>query len=202
MSTGYFRADLGNVLQRWIKNKEKIILFIDANEDLHNGPLVKILRKDNLKDLIQDSTEEKRPNTHHLVKDQIDGVFVSEDVDYTGSRYLPFWSGIGDHRAKVIDIPHQVLFGEQLLTIQKPSGRRLRCDNDDSVTKYTRELMSQLRHHKIAIKIQHLINLLVSDKDNNQKVLQNQIGRFKRDCMVLAGKKCRQFCLGEIDFFS
>ena len=195
-----FRADLGKILQRWINNNERIILFIDANEDLHNGPLVKMLRKHNLKDLIQDRTGKKGPHTHQLGKTQIDGVFVSEEVDCTGARYLPFWSGIGDHRPIVIDIPHQVLFGEQLFTIQKPSMRRLRCDHDDSVKKYTRELMSQLRHHKIAIKIQHLINLLVLDKGNTQKVLQNQIDRVKKDCMISAEKKCRQFRLGEVDF--
>ena len=195
-----FRADLGKALKRWRGKKERIILFIDANEDLHNGPLVKMLRTHKLKDLIQERTGTKGPNTYHSGKNQIDGVYVSEEVDCTGARYLPFWSGIGDHRAIVIDIPHQVLFGEQLLTIQRPSGRRLRCDNEESVTKYTRELRFQLHHHKIAIKIQNLINLLVADKENKQKTLQNQIDRVKGECMISAEKKCRQYCLGEIDF--
>lgn len=39
--------------------------------------------------------------------EQIDGIFATSDVDVMGARFLPFWSGIGDHRASVIDVPLQ-----------------------------------------------------------------------------------------------
>lgn len=35
---------------------------------------------------------------------QIDGVFVTSDIDVVGARFLPFWSSIGDHRASAIDV--------------------------------------------------------------------------------------------------
>ena len=139
-----FRTDLTKVLEKWIQQNDRIILFIDANEDLNIGPLVKIFRKLHLKDAIRERTGVKGPNTFHQGGHQIDGVFITPDIDCVGACFLPFWSGIGDHRVIVIDIPNQVIFGEQLLTIVRPTGRKLRCENKKSVTKYTRELIHQL----------------------------------------------------------
>ena len=124
-----FRTDLAKTLRTWIVKKNRIILFIDANKDLNAGPLVKIFRKLELKDVIGERTGVKGSNTFHQGKHQIGGVFTSSEIDYAGARFLPVWSGIGYNRAIVIDIPHQVLFGEQLLTILQPTGRKLRCDN-------------------------------------------------------------------------
>ena len=64
-------------------------------------------------------------------------MFASSEIDFVGARFLPFWSGIGNHRTIVIDIPQQVIFGEKLLTIVRSRGRKLRCDNADTVNKYT-----------------------------------------------------------------
>ena len=195
-----FRTDLAKALGKWKEKKDRIILFIDANEDLNTGPLVKIFRQLELKDAIRERTGVKGPKTFHQGKHQIDGVFISPDIDCVGACFLPFWSGIGDHRVIVIDIPNQVLFGEQLLTILRPTGRKLRCENKKSVQKYTRELMHQLNVHKITVKIQQVINLIEADPTRNQKDLQNQIDRVKTDCMKSAERKCRQYCMGQVDF--
>ena len=49
-----FREDIMEFLQGCMSRNERIILFIDANENLHDGPLVKILRRLKLRDLIQE----------------------------------------------------------------------------------------------------------------------------------------------------
>ena len=60
--------------------------------------------------------------------------------------------------------------------------------------------MHQLTLHKIAAKLQKVINLLVADPKSNHKDLQNQIDRVKTDCMLSAEKKCRQYCMGQVDY--
>ena len=84
--------------------------------------MVKTLRKIGLRDLIQERVGIKGLATRHRGKTQIDGVFASSEIDCVGARFLPFWSGIGDHRTIGIDIPQQVIFGDQLLAIVRPRG--------------------------------------------------------------------------------
>ena len=49
-----------------------------------------------------------------MVTHQIDGTFTSLYIDYTGAKLIPFFHGIGHHRAIVFDILHHVIFGGKL----------------------------------------------------------------------------------------
>ena len=69
-----FRTDLAKALEKWKEKKERIILFIDANEDLNTGPLVKIFRQLELKDAIRERTGVKGPKTFYQGEHQIDSV--------------------------------------------------------------------------------------------------------------------------------
>ena len=172
------------------------MVFIDANENLDNGPLICQLRKFHLRYLIRESTKTKGHPTHQTGSHQIDGVYASSDIDCVGARFLPFCSGIGDHRAIVIDIPGQVLLGEQRLKIVRPVARRLKCNNSVIAAIYIKKLMTQLKLHKIPEKNQQLIDTATTSPSPAFLQLQEQIARVKTDCMVSAEKKCRKFCMG------
>ena len=111
-------------------------MFIDANEDLNKGQLGKAFRKMKLRDLVEETTKKPGPSTHHRGTRQLDGAFASEDVDCIGARFLPLWTIMGDHRGIVIDIPDQILYGEQLLKVVYPQCRRLQCSKS-GVKTYT-----------------------------------------------------------------
>ena len=117
-----FRGDLIIQLKVWIKVKNRILLFIDVNEDLSNGPLSRSFKEIKLRDLVNDRTHISGPNTHFTGKAQIDNTFASMDIDCAGARFLLFWVGIGDRRPLVIDISQHVLYGENLLRIVRPQG--------------------------------------------------------------------------------
>ena len=59
-----FRESLIKQITYWLSRGERILLFIDANENLDNGPLIHQLRKLHLRDLIRESTNTKGPPTH------------------------------------------------------------------------------------------------------------------------------------------
>ena len=48
-------------------------------------------------------------------------------MDWCESRFLPFWYGMGDHRAVVYKIPHYSILGEQVLKVVCPQAGRLQC---------------------------------------------------------------------------
>ena len=62
-----------------------------------------------MKDLVRERARKDGPATWFRGTKQIEGTFKTPDVDCSGASFLPFWSGMGHHKAVVVDIPHQSL---------------------------------------------------------------------------------------------
>ena len=195
-----FRKGLTAKLSKWIRAKERLILFLDANENIATGPLSKEFAKLGLRELVRERTNQPGPSTHSSGQYQIDGVFATVEIDCAGARFLPFWSGIGDHRALVVDIPQQVLYGEQLLRIVRPKGRKLQCYKTPTKEKYLQGVKGKTQLHKIEKKI-HLLTEIASYPPTEHYIKsQNQIDIVQRDVMRSAENKCRNWHMGEVDF--
>ena len=75
-----------------------------------------------MRDLVRERTRKNGPATWFKGSSQVDGAFATPDLDCCAARFLPFWMRMGDHRAIAIDIPHQLLVGEQLLKVVCPEA--------------------------------------------------------------------------------
>ena len=107
-----------------------LILLFDANEDMNNEKLAQAIRSEpklKMKCLVRERAGKDGPATWFRGTNQIYCVFTTPDVDLCGAMVLPFWYGTGDHKAVVVDIPHQSLLGEQVLKVLRPVARRLKC---------------------------------------------------------------------------
>ena len=195
-----FREDLNRILTKWTINGDKIILFIDANENLARGKIYQLLKKHKMRDLVESHTGQAGPITFHSGSYQIDGCFVTQDIDCHHAEFLPLWSIMGDHRGIIIDIPEQVLYGEQKLTIARSQARRLQCNRSTVRNKYNRNLFKQLVNHKIPHKIQQLCSQYYVENPAEGNILQEQIDRIKKDSMKFAEKKCRKIGMGAVPY--
>ena len=142
-----FRDDLLAALQAWRETGERLILGIDANEDMATGILARALRRPDLRmrDLIRERTGLPGPATHIRGKKQIDGVWATPDITAEEARFLPFGIGVGDHRMLVVDIPSGDLIGVHRLRIARPQARRLQTKFSQSVEKYNVYLTKHLK---------------------------------------------------------
>ena len=77
-----FRQHLMEQLDKWQGNGDRIILMIDANENLQHGKLQRALMKRGIRDLVRERTNLPGPATHFRGKSQIDGIFATKDVDF------------------------------------------------------------------------------------------------------------------------
>ena len=59
---------------------------------------------------------------HFRGKNHIDGIWATKDINCHAERFLPLWSGIGDHRACVVDVIYEALIGEPILKIPLLKG--------------------------------------------------------------------------------
>ena len=73
-----------------------------------------------MRDLVKSCTGQPGPATFHTGSKQIDGCFVTNNVDCYHAEFLPLWAIMGDHRGILIDVPEQVLYGEQKFKSTQP----------------------------------------------------------------------------------
>jgi hypothetical protein len=110
-----FIEDLETQLQSWIEQGDQIVVGIDANDDLRNGPVNEMFERIGMHDSICakytnwdtaatcDSSQPSRP---------IDGIYTTIGLDILQGGYCPFHAGpSSQHCALWIDIPFSQAFG-------------------------------------------------------------------------------------------
>jgi hypothetical protein len=103
-----FRKQLTKQITEWHMGGDRIILFMDHNEHVINGPLGKALAdKDgpDLREAIMHHTGSSPGVTFFRGLKPIDSLWTSSDLNISNACVMPFGYGIGDHRAFILDIP-------------------------------------------------------------------------------------------------
>ena len=149
------REALVHQLKEWRNQGDKIILLTDSNENMSGGPLARMLAGPDLGmiDAIQHRSKTPGPPTFVRGQRQIDGAWVTPDIDINGARFLPFFFGVGDHRSMVLDIPLHSILGGDIHKISRPTSRRLTCSNPEIRDKYNEILEMYCIQHRIQQKI-------------------------------------------------
>jgi hypothetical protein len=110
------------------QSRGKIILFMDHNEHVINGPLGRELADKeglDLHEAIVQHTGARPGATFFCGSRPIDRIWVSSNLEISNACVIPFGYGIGDHRAFILDIPIESLVGISPVKIVQPAGRRL-----------------------------------------------------------------------------
>ena len=118
-----FHCHLIAQLTRWRHDNENLILVLDSNENMQSSPLSRLLksRKLEMLDAIQLRSQLPGPPIFVQGSRQIDGAWVTPDIDITSACFLPFYFGVGDHMGLILDIPQQSLIGGTLHKIVRPT---------------------------------------------------------------------------------
>ena len=203
-----FRHDLLTSLRAWRENGERLILFMDANEDTTKGPLNAALTGPGL--LMREGVRSLHPNlpatptfkaAGRMGRAPIDAVYLTPDLPAEAGSWLAVKRCPGDHRFCIIDIRWKALVGEDLFNIKRPQARRLACSVPSAVRKYNTELEGSLKKHKVLSKLHALYTKTGSQPlTTSQQQEMIEIDKTKEELMRHAEKKCRRFCFGEIDF--
>jgi hypothetical protein len=123
-----FQTHLVTQLTKWRTEGDRVVLFMDHNEHVINGPLGKALANKeglNLREAILQHTGTSPGATFFRGKLPIDGLWVWGDLDISNACVMSFGYGIGDHRAFILDIPLELLVGVNSVKIVRPAGQRL-----------------------------------------------------------------------------
>ncbi len=95
-----FHDDLMQQLEKWRTNGDRLIVCMDANEDIYKKSLGKSLTKVdglNMLEVVGDFTGKRLGPTFFRGSEPIDGVWATPDIDVTHACVMPAGFGVGDH---------------------------------------------------------------------------------------------------------
>ena len=74
----------------------------------------------------------------------IDGAWCTDEIEMTEARLMPYCLGVGDHRAVIIDITEQSIYGDQTFKIVRLDARSLQWKLPQSVEAYGSRLIKKM----------------------------------------------------------
>ena len=122
-----FADDLLAVIRRWRKAGDRVILMMDANENVLDGNMCKQFKEDDIRmvEAVHSQEPGHGPKTFFRGQQSIDGIWVSTDLEIISASYLPFNADIGDHRPVVADLTMRSVLGDHINKIVPVKARRL-----------------------------------------------------------------------------
>jgi hypothetical protein len=126
---------------------------------------------------------------------QIEGVWISPEIDSKSSCLLPFGFSVGNHRAIILDVPTTMLLGIHPPQVVCPNARRLQSNNPKVQHCYLSYLEDYISHHNILQKLQKLYVHGQVDQ-----ATMESIDQILTDGMRAAEYHCRKLCMGCVEF--
>ena len=197
-----FRDDLCAVLKQWRLQGDRIVLMMDANDNVLNGHIAKALAKDGieLKEAVHAQTPGYGPKTHFRGSQLIDGIWYTPDLELMGASYLPFDADMGDHRPVMADFTEQSLLGVNLPNIVPPDGRRLNCKIERIRTRYIEDLEAKFERHNILERLKKISKEASYPISAEAAEALEKIDLEVTKLMLSAEKKCRKMYTKHYEF--
>ena len=192
-----FVNDLLAAIRCWRALGDRIILFIDSNEHILNGPLAQQLTHPSIG--LCELTHKfwppgKEPHTHFRGSQPIDGIYASPEVEASNFLSLSFHEGVGNHRTMIVDFTTASMIGHYQGHVVCPTSRRLTTRQPSSVKNYNSALLLQLNSHRIPERLQSIARDVASVppvttiKDRAEKVFE-EIRQYRlgadRNCRLI-----------------
>ena len=190
-----FIEDLTLLITSWHQAGEDVLLLIDSNQDVYNGPLAKALSKDGIimGYLMEPAIGEKVTNSHFWESGKITTMFSTSGRVQGNAMCYPHWYGIGDHRVFLLKILALSLFGSEYPAIALPASRQLNCKITRIGRNYCQRLWDLSKRHNMSEKLATLVGTPQCTEDDQMQNLHNKWDCELGDFMISAEYSCNRF---------
>ena len=196
-----FWEDLLRQMKQWRKDGKRLILCLDANENIYRGELGRRLTKlDGLgmKEVVGEFTVRQLGATYFRGSKPIDEVWTTGDITVTNACVMPVGFGVGDHRLFVVNFATTTLVGSGTTTVVRPALRRLNTKIHGCADRYNKSLCPNILRHRLLERMVAAASLGTSKTVFAQTL--NKLDQEWEAYMKHAEKKCRRLKSGWIPF--
>ncbi len=197
-----FHDNLMKQLNKWRHEGDRLVVCMDANEDIYTKSLGKYLTSSeglNIVEVVGDFTGKRIGATFIRGSKPIDGIWATPDLVVTHACVMPAGFGMGDHRLFMVDFQEESLIGKAPFRVKRFTSRRLNTKvSSGAVRKYLSQLEKNLEHHRLIERIEEL-----HTKNKSRRKFQrglNKLDKQSKDLMINAEKKCRKIKSGRTPF--
>jgi len=186
-----FRDDLIKLLKTWRAAGDRIVVCLDANEDIYRKAIGKALMVEeglDMKEVVGAYTGKWIGPTFFRGQLPIDGVWATSDIRVSNACLMPAGYGIGDHRLFIIDRHTSSLVGTEPLRARRVASRRLNNSLPHVAKKYADCLEANIIRHRLIEKLGEA-HTLGRDKEDTQDRI-NRVDKEGGQYMVHAERKC------------
>ena len=192
-----FLSDLVKQLETWIASGDRVVLFIDANEQIMDGLISRALAGINMTEITHKFWEPgTKPHTHISGSTAIDGIFLPHDLETSGLVELSFDKSVGNHRTMIIELTTTSTIGRFQGKIVRPASRRLTTKQPQVMEAYNNRLERQYRSHRIQERLQALLEQMSAlerrnvDQHTSRKMhaIHDEMDEYKKNAESMCQK--------------
>jgi hypothetical protein len=188
-------------LKQWQVMGDRIVLFMDYNEQVTDGKLGQALGDREGPGLVEAALSHTGTSpgaTLFWGLHPIDGLWVSKDLDISNVCVMPFGFGVGNHRAFIIDISLELLVGVNLIKVIRPASRQLNSRILGCAKAYIASLESNIKRHKLLKRLHDAHTGGYTQRETARRVIA--INEEGKQYMSHAEKICRKIKCCRIPF--
>ncbi len=180
-----FRQQLTLAIQKWRASGDRIVLFMNHNENVYDGALGKALSNReglNLNEVILMHTGSQTGTMFFQGSMPIDGLWASSGLDISNACVMPFGYGVGGHHAFILNILLVSLVGENPVEIVWPASCQLNSWLPHCGNEYIRSLESNIiQHHLLeCLHNAHVGNYMPEERARKVTIIDEEGKTYKR----------------------
>jgi hypothetical protein len=196
-----FRKDLIQLLKTWQAAGDRIIVCLDANEDIYKKGIRKALTEEGalaMKEVVGSYMGKKIGPTFFRGQLPIDGIWEISDITIVNACIMPAGYGIGDHHLFVINIHTSTPIGTAPPRARRAASRQLNTRLPHATKKYAASLEENILQHCLIKKLGKAHTMGINKEDTQRRI--NQVDEEGIQYMTHAEHKCRRLKSGRICF--
>ena len=196
-----FREDLIRQLKKWRDEGDRLIVCMDANENIYKKSIGKALTDSEglgMQDVVRSFTGEKIGATFFRGSTPIDCVWATSDVIVTGACVMPAGYGVGDHRLFVIDFLTASIVGSRPPRVVRSGARRLNSNIEPAALRYEDKLEDQVVRNNVIQRVGKVHETSRSKEEVKRRLdkIDNETKQYQKG----AERRCRRIKSGRIPF--
>ena len=192
--------DLQDKIGDWMCEGDGIIVVGDFNEDIRSPEITcwreRLGLNDAMLDRVHDTT--LAPPTYHRGSRPIDTILCTSGIEVRSAGYLPFGTGVGDHRPLFVDITIASTLGVNLSPSKSPSARRLKLNDPRIIHNYNVKLKHYFSHHSLALQVQKLQDRVTYPLSSSAATEYERLDKIRIQGMQYAERHCRKLKMGGV----
>jgi hypothetical protein len=139
-------------MDEWIKQGEQLIVALDANEDLHSGPVAMAFKQRDMREVLLMRHGRNAPPTMDNGSSVIDGIWATPAIGIERGGYLAGGEAIPqtNHRCLWIDVSYKTMYGHELPPVPRYAICRLKLQDPRVVNKFITAYHEWIEQHRLA----------------------------------------------------